>query len=451
MKRLVRTVVLASIVASLIATPQVHADPIDEFIPDQSSLDAYPNLNPSQGNWSDLDGGVTGRPYIAELSVTTGGVTTTLVTGGTTTTVASTTPGAITAVIAPINLCAEGRTSMCYDTPNRVSIQLAYVKGDGQLGGNFSAPTTALIPSITDTSVFDLTVGLNSIGGNLRWTWMSGAPTFWKTRGLRSDSGTARVKFSLGKYPSLNYSGPGAEMCSAIPVTVCNAEQSTQDTLGMQMILSLDTTLSEAFAGALFATNNAVMGSLDVSSGETPSLTYGIAGPHKMSDGSVRRGTFYGFLSDTILESQFKIVSTETDMTNILSIARTAASSSTSDAGTDTVTWSKWTADANGTDGRLVTISDISFSAPKFKVTKVPLTLSSKKATTFKAIALYAGLSVPTGATVTAVVASTSKSICRVIGTTIKGTKKGTCRVTVTVKPKTGSKKVRTVSLTVKS
>jgi len=77
--------------------------------------------------------------------------------------------------------------------------------------------------------------------------------------------------------------------------------------------------------------------------------------------------------------------------------------------------------------------------------------LSSKKATTFKAIALYAGLSVPTGATVTAVVASASKSICRVIGTTIKGTKKGTCRVTVTVKPKTGSKKSRTVSLTVKS
>lgn len=448
MKRLVRTVVLASIVASLIATPQVHADPIDQFIPDQSSLDAYPNLNPSQGNWSDLEGGVTGRPYIAELSVTTDGVTTELVTGGTTTTVASTTPGAITAVIAPINLCAEGRSSMCYDTPNRVSIQLAYVKGSGQLGGNFSEPAIPLIPSITDTSVFDLTVGLNSIGGNLRWTWMSGAPTFWKTQGLRSDSGTARVKFSLGKYPSLS---PGAEMCSAIPVSVCDAEQSTQDTLGMQMILSLDTTLSEAFAGALFATNNAVMGSLDVSSGETPTLTYGIAGPHKMSDGSVRRGTFYGFLSDTILESQFKIVSTETDMTKILSIARTTASSSTSDAGTDTVTWSKWTADANGTDGRLVTISDISFSAPKFKVTKVPLTLSSKKATTFKAIALYAGLSVPTGATVTAVVASASKSICRVIGTTIKGSKKGTCRVTVTVKPKTGSKKVRTVSLTVKS
>ena len=58
-------------------------------------------------------------------------------------------------------------------------------------------------------------------------------------------------------------------------------------------------------------------------------------------------------------------------MTKVLSVARTAESKSTADAGTDTVAWTKWTAADNGTDGRLVTISDISFSAPKFKVTKV--------------------------------------------------------------------------------
>ena len=456
MKRPIRISLAVALIAACAlstASPRVHADGVDEFIPDQSSLDANPNLNPSQGNWSDLKGGVTGRPYIAELSVTTGGVTTTLVTGGTTTTVASTTPGAITAVIAPINLCAKGRTSMCYDTPNRVSIQLAYVKGGGQLGGNFSAPTTALSPSITDTSVFDLTVGLNSIGGNLRWTWMSGAPTFWKTQGLRSDSGTARVKFSLGKYPSLNYSGSGAEMCTAIPVSVCDAEKSTQDTLGMQMVLSLDTTLSEAFAGALFATNNAVMGSLDVSSGETPSLTYGIAGPHKMSDGSVRRGTFYGFLSDAVLESQFKIAATETDMTKLLSVARTAESKSTADAGTDTVTWSKWTAADNGTDGRLVTISDISFSAPKFKVTKVSSSGSGtaktigssapqaptgiKFTTKARTITLtgsgVAGISYKATATLGA---ATKSSSCKLAGTkltcTVKTTKAGSWKVKVT-------------------
>jgi hypothetical protein len=61
MKRPIRISIVASLVAACAistASPRVHADGIDEFIPDQSSLDAYPNLNPSQGNWSDLEGGV---------------------------------------------------------------------------------------------------------------------------------------------------------------------------------------------------------------------------------------------------------------------------------------------------------------------------------------------------------------------------------------------------------
>jgi hypothetical protein len=194
---------------------------------------------------------------------------------------------------------------------------------------------------------------------------------FWKTENLGQDNATARVKFSLSEAPGIDYQDPKAQRCTTIPVSECDADKSTQDTLGMQMVLSLDTTLSAAFAGALFATNAAVIGSLDVSSGETPSLTYGIAGPHRLSDGTVRKGKFYGFLSDAVLESQFKIAATETDMTKVLSVARTAESKSTADAGTDTVAWTKWSAADNGTDGRLVTISDISFSAPKFKVTKV--------------------------------------------------------------------------------
>jgi len=50
---------------------------------------------------------------------------------------------------------------------------------------------------------------------------------------------------------------------------------------------------------------------------------------------------------------------------------------------------------------------------------------------------------------VTAVVAASSKTICRVIGATVKGVKKGTCRVAITVKTKTGAKTTRTVAVPV--
>ena len=455
MKRPVRISLVAALVAACAistANSQVHAAPIDDGMPDQSSLDSSQNSQ-SQGNWSDLAGGVTGRPYIASLSVTTNGTTTQIVSNGTATTAAPTTPGAITAVISPTNLCKTGSTNNCYATPNRVGITLAYVKQAGQLGHNFSAPTATLSPAITATSVFDMTIGLNTVGKKLGWTWMNGTPTFWKTENLGQDNGTARVKFSLSEAPGIDSQDQKAQRCTTIPVSECDADKSTQDTLGMQMVLSLDTTLSAAFAGALFATNAAVIGSLDVASGETPSLTYGIAGPHRLSDGTVRKGKFYGFLSDAVLESQFKIAATETDMTKVLSIARTSESKSTADAGTDTVAWTKWSAADNGTDGRLVTISDISFSAPKFKVTKVGASgSSSTKGTSGAAVQGVSGLKFTTKARTitlsgsgvagitykaTATLGATTKSgSCKLAGTeltcTLKATKAGAWKVKVT-------------------
>ena len=455
MKRPVRISLVAALVAACAistSSPHVHAAPIDDGMPDQSSLDSAPNSQ-SQGNWSDLSGGASGRPYVASLSVTTNGVTTQIVANGTATTAAPTTAGSVTAVVAPTNLCKTGSTNNCYATPNRVGITLAYVKQAGQLGHNFSAPTATLSPAVTATSVFDMTIGLNSVGKKLGWTWMNGTPTFWKTENLGQDNATARVKFSLSEAPGVDYQDPKAQRCTTIPVSECDADKSTQDTLGMQMVLSLDTTLSAAFAGALFATNAAVIGSLDVASGETPSLTYGIAGPHRLSDGTVRKGKFYGFLSDAVLESQFKIAATETDMTKVLSIARTAESKSTADAGTDTVAWAKWTAADNGTDGRLVTISDISFSAPKFKVTKVGASGSSsaksgsgtvlKAPTGMKFVAKartitltgsgVAGITYKATATLGAVTKSAS---CKLAGTkltcSVKATKTGSWKVKVT-------------------
>jgi len=66
-----------------------------------------------------------------------------------------------------------------------------------------------------------------------------------------------------------------------------------------------------------------------------------------------------------------------------------------------------------------------------------------------KTIALYAKLAIPKGATISLRVASSSTPYCRVSGKTLKAVKVGSCKVTVTVKPKTGKSQSKTVTLIV--
>ena len=71
------------------------------------------------------------------------------------------------------------------------------------------------------------------------------------------------------------------------------------------------------------------------------------------------------------------------------------------------------------------------------------------KSVTAKSIATYAKLAVPANSKVSMkVVASYAKS-CKVSGTTLKGLKAGTCKVTVTVTPKKGRATSKTVTLKV--
>jgi hypothetical protein len=79
-------------------------------------------------------------------------------------------------------------------------------------------------------------------------------------------------------------------------------------------------------------------------------------------------------------------------------------------------------------------------AAPTVKVAR---TLSGKT------IASYAKLSVASTSKVSLRVVTSSAKICRVVGTSLKGLKAGTCKVTVSVKPKKGSTKSKTVSVKV--
>jgi hypothetical protein len=75
--------------------------------------------------------------------------------------------------------------------------------------------------------------------------------------------------------------------------------------------------------------------------------------------------------------------------------------------------------------------------------------VSSKKAATGSAIAKYAKITVAAGSRVSLKVASSSVKYCKVSGTSLKGVKAGSCRVTVTVTPKKGKAVSRTVTLKV--
>ena len=76
--------------------------------------------------------------------------------------------------------------------------------------------------------------------------------------------------------------------------------------------------------------------------------------------------------------------------------------------------------------------------------------ITSKKGLTARAIASYKKFIIPAGARVTLTVAATSKKNCKVVGATVKYVAIGSCKVTVTAKPKKGAAKSTTVTLKVK-
>ena len=182
------------------------------------------------------------------------------------------------------------------------------------------------------------------------------------------------------------------------------------------------------------------------------SLTYGIAAPSKFATdftpagastpGGVRKGSFYGFVPNTLLSSGFGLTD-PTQASSLMSIART---SSTTATGTDTVTWASWDEATNGTAGQFVSITDITFSAPKFQMsrkatTSAAVSVGKGKSRTKKAILTDVGVTLAKGEKATIKIAKSSSKICSVSGSKVKAKKKaGTCSYTVTVKNKKGKK-----------
>ena len=75
--------------------------------------------------------------------------------------------------------------------------------------------------------------------------------------------------------------------------------------------------------------------------------------------------------------------------------------------------------------------------------------VTTSKSVTAKSIATFAKLTVVSTSKLSLKVVASSVKFCKVSGTSLKGLKAGTCKVTVTVKPKKGASKSKTVSLKV--
>jgi hypothetical protein len=255
-----------------------------------------------------------------------------------------------------VNACADTPSGQCYAIPNRVSIWLGRDNG-----GTWTNNLTGAVNTVNENTTIDLIVGFNSAYSTLRWSWANGAPSYWNST-VSASGGDVRIKFKAKTMP--NSTGM-PNSCSTIPVSSCgdNTTRPTSEVFAPQLLLSMDTTLDPAFTGALFASASAFIGSLEsspITAGQAPTLTYGVAAPHLNANGTDRSGTFYALVPNSIL-TLFG-TSAAGFNSDLLPITRTG------DAGSFTPSWSEWTAGTNGTAGQLLTISNISFSSPKFVV-----------------------------------------------------------------------------------
>jgi hypothetical protein len=102
--------------------------------------------------------------------------------------------------------------------------------------------------------------------------------------------------------------------------------------------------------------------------------------------------------------------------------------------------WTRW---------KNVNLSGKSVVVVKNQSGSKSLIITTKKSVSSKSIAKFAKISVPKNSKLTLKVKTSSRKVCRVSGSKVMALKSGTCRVTVTVKPKSGKATTKTVSLKV--
>jgi len=324
------------------------------------------------GLWTDMVGGVSSRPYVRSLSVVNDGVTTPVFSdAGVTPPAAS--DGGLTAVVAPINLCKAGepeQAGRCYSTPNRVAVTLVRAHENTNIW-DFSADASDAAPRVDANTVIDMTLALNTLGRSLRWSWANGDLVSWRTDRLGQDDATVRIRFRPATAPLVS-SFPEGNGCTATPVRDCDIERADSEVRTATLLLSLDDTLDAALTGAVFATQNAFAGFLEPGgTSSAPTLDVQVASTHLRSDGSQQLGVVEALLPSTALLQLYGIPAADA--------ARAFTATRTGDPGSNAApTYTEWNAAEHGTDGLLVTVRDITFSVPSYRVkSRIPRATTS--------------------------------------------------------------------------
>jgi hypothetical protein len=352
--------------ALLLTAPAVAVADPPTMAPGQEFSDqAGPGSGMANGTWSDLPGGVAARPYVKSLTVINGGQSVPVFSGGVSAAgeVAS---GDVTAVISATNLCGPGQApepGRCYSTPNRVGIAFGY-KTDQGVGLDFSSPTVPLRQTVDADTVFDVVIGLNTLGKTLRWTWANGQVVSWKTTNVGNDDAEIRLRIKPTETPNVDWSKYGPVGCTATPIRDCDIPRADGRYLGAQMVLSLDDTLSPALTGAMFATQGGLYGFLSPGGSSTaPTLDLQMASAHLAFDGSPQRGALQAFLPASALISLYGVL--PGDATTFFTTTRTG------DAGTqDAPRFTARTDTDTDSAGLVISVDAITFSAPTYRVAR---------------------------------------------------------------------------------
>lgn len=349
---------------SLASVSEAHAG-LSAFSPPQSGADSSDGTSGGNngGTWSDLPGGVAARPFVKSLKVINGGSSVTVFSGGVGA-AAAVGNGNVTAVVTPTNLCRAGQTpapNQCYATPNRVGVAFG-VKTDQGLNMDFLDPSAGLLQTVTADTVFDVVIGLNTLGKTLRWTWVNGDLTNWKTTNLGADDAEIHLRVHPAVTPLYDFQALGPNGCTATPINNCDIAQAGGSGLSTNLFLSLDETLDPALTGTAFGTTSAIAGFLvpgDGPSGATLDLQ--MAAAHLASDGAPMKGSLRAFIPSTALIGLYGVQ--PADAGSFFGATRTGASGSS-----DTPTFETRSASDTDNDSLVVSINNITFSAPTYRL-----------------------------------------------------------------------------------
>ena len=444
----------------------------------QNQNGGYDHATGSTWGWDNTTPGVALRPYIKKFTVDNGSGPVAVVTENSAVTPTwaplsasiGGQPSDVYAFVIPTNGCYSGYTQatsprQCYDSPNRVSITISHFEGGGAgWSPDFTGATT--FPQIDQNSVIDIIVGFHGGVGalgyaTLGWTWANGIPSGWSASVNPLTGGDVEIKFTPKPVPSSNGM---PNTCSTVPVSSCDYTPISADLLAPQIILSMDTT-NAAFAGTLFATTASALGAIEIPGNfsSSPSMTYQLAGPHTMLDGSTRSGGLYAVLPDSILSLFGTSVAAFDEA--LIPVQRSG------DVGGGTPAWSTWsTGSGNLSAAKLLSITGITFSAPRFVVGRQSSGNATSTATngnsssnsggsgngnkvklgsttSFKALLNALNLRAAAGSKTTG--RTTTPKVCTATKTGIKAIATGTCKGTITVTPKKGKPTKKNFTLVV--